>query len=184
MLRGLGKKDLMRRAIIGLSILVLTVLAFGFINVSGKRSTPKTDPLASLRPYLVGLSVPDAQAAARWYEEKLGFEETGESNEPNGTRTIVVERGPFAIELLQIRNSYSITKYVEAHRPSSFRLQGIVKLGFAVDDLDSVLTELAARNVPILQKTTELKQFRLRYLLIQDNNGNVIQLFDHRGFEK
>lgn len=40
-----------------------------------------------------------------------------------------------------------------------------------------------SENAPIIQKITKLTQFRLRFLLIQDNNG-VIQLFDHKGFDK
>ena len=182
------KKSLATWATIGPAILVLAIVAFRAGDISGKAEAaqvePEKAPPAGLRPYLTGLSVPNAQSAALWYEDKLGFKQTGESKEPNGTHLIAVERGTVAIELLEIRNSYSIAKYVPAYRPTSLQLQGIVKVGFAVDDLDSALTELKAHDVPIVLGITELKQFQLRFLLIQDSNGNVIQLFDHKGVKK
>lgn len=182
------KKTLTIWVTIGSAILAVAIVAFSAGNAPSKveaaQVEPEKAPFASLRPYLTGLSVANAQSAALWYEDKLGFKQTGESKEPNGTHLIVVERGAVAIELLEIKNSYSIAKYVPAYRPTSFQLQGIVKVGFAVDDLDSALKELKARDVPIVLGITELKQFQLRFLLIQDSNGNVIQLFDHKDSKK
>jgi hypothetical protein len=50
------------------------------------------DPLFGLRPFLAGINVPDADTAARWYRESLGFTENGATTF-NGLRQVVVERG-------------------------------------------------------------------------------------------
>lgn len=120
------------------------------------------DPLFGLRPFLAGINVPDADSAARWYRDNLGFTENGAST-VNGLRQVVVERGPYAIEMLSSKDA-----------------KGVSKLGFVVDDLDPVLRELQQRGVHIVRGITALPQFQIRFLLIQDPNGNVIQLFDRR----
>jgi mono/diheme cytochrome c family protein/predicted enzyme related to lactoylglutathione lyase len=122
------------------------------------------DPLSGLRPFLAGVTVPDAEQAARWYRDNLGFTVNG-STTVNGLRQVVVERGPYAIELLS----------TNAPGP-----HGVSKLGFVVDDLDPVLAELERRHVHIVQGLTTLQQFQVRFVLIQDSNGNVIQLFDRK----
>ncbi len=122
------------------------------------------DPLSGLRPFLAGINVPDADSAARWYRDNLGFTENGAST-INGLRQVVVERGPYAIEMLSSKDA---------------KMLGVSKLGFVVDDLDPVLKELQQRGVPIVRGITTLPQFQIRFLLIKDPNGNVIQLFDRR----
>lgn len=122
------------------------------------------DPLVGLRPFLAGINVPDADSAARWYRDNLGFTENGAST-INGLRQVVVERGPYAIEMLSSKDA---------------RALGVSKLGFVVDDLDPVLHELQRRGVHIVRGITTLSQFQIRFMLIQDPNGNVIQLFDRR----
>jgi mono/diheme cytochrome c family protein/predicted enzyme related to lactoylglutathione lyase len=122
------------------------------------------DPLFGLRPYLAGIYVRDADSAARWYQDNLGFTKNGEST-VNGLREVVVERGPYAIEMLSAHDAHAL---------------GVSKLGFVVDDLDPVLRELQQRGVHIVRGITSLPAFQIRFLLIQDPNGNVIQLFDRR----
>jgi mono/diheme cytochrome c family protein/catechol 2,3-dioxygenase-like lactoylglutathione lyase family enzyme len=121
------------------------------------------DPLSGLRPFLAGVAVPDADSAAKWYRDNLGFTENGVTT-VNGLRQVVVERGSYAIELLSTPDAHI----------------GFSKLGFYVDDLTPVLAELRARGVHIVRDLTTLKQFQIRFVLIQDSNGNVIQLFDRR----
>lgn len=149
-------------------------------DTRAKLAALTSDPLFGLRPYLAGLSVPNAQEASRWYQEKLGFTEDGVATDRNGLHQIVVDRGPFAIELLEIKDSYGITKYDSGYTPRSFRLRGLVKLGFVVNDLDLLLPELNRRGVRIVQEITALPAFQLRFLLIEDNNDNVIQIFDRK----
>lgn len=72
------------------------------------------DPLFGLRPFLAGINVPDADTAARWYRENLGFTENGATT-VNGLRQVLVERGPYAIEMLSSKDAKTL---------------GVSKLGF------------------------------------------------------
>jgi mono/diheme cytochrome c family protein len=122
------------------------------------------DPLAGMRPYLAGLTVPDADSAARWYHDRLGFTENSAAT-VNGVRQVVMERGAYAIELFSTHDAHQV---------------GFSKLGFYVDDLTPVLAELRARNVQIVRDLTTLKQFQVRFILIRDVYGDTLQLFDRK----
>jgi predicted enzyme related to lactoylglutathione lyase len=155
----------------------LAAMALCLVPGMVSRAVPQEDPLASIRPYLVSLTVPDARKAAQWYERKLGFAEEGAATDPNGTRMIVLVRNRFAIELLQVGGSFSITAYKPHYRTKSLQLQGISKFGFAVNDLEAAWKQLTLRHVRIVLPVTDLKQFSVRFFEIEDNNGNVIQVF-------
>jgi mono/diheme cytochrome c family protein/catechol 2,3-dioxygenase-like lactoylglutathione lyase family enzyme len=120
------------------------------------------DPFFGIRPFLAGIYVPNARDAADWYRRELGFTVDGESTDSAGRHQVVVERGPYAVELLE--------------GPSAG--YGIAKLGFVVDDLEPVLRQLTQRRVRLVQGLTTLPAFDVRFILIKDNNGNVIQIFD------
>lgn len=156
---------------------VLAALVLCLIPGTVSRAVPAEDPLAGIRPYLVSLTVPDARKAAQWYERKLGFAEEGAAAGPNGARMIVLVRNRFAIELLQVGGSFSITAYRPHYQTNSLRLQGISKFGLAVNDLDGAWRQLKLRQVRVVRPVTELKQFHVRFFEIEDNNGNVIQIF-------
>lgn len=158
----------------------LAAMALCLISGMVSRATPEEDSLASIRPYLVSLTVPDARKAAQWYEQKLGFAEEGAAVGANGTRMIVLVRNRFAVELLQVRNSFSVAAYKPHYRTKSLQLQGISKLGFAVNDLDAAWKQLTLQHVHVVEPITELKQFSVRFFEIEDNNGNVIQVFQAR----
>jgi mono/diheme cytochrome c family protein/catechol 2,3-dioxygenase-like lactoylglutathione lyase family enzyme len=140
------------------------------------------DPLAGMRPYLAGLTVPDADSAARWYHDMLEFTENGAST-VNGVRQVVMERGAYAIELFSTHGSSRAGRGrggVGGNAPLGAQRGGFSKLGFYVDDLTPVLAELRARHVQIVRDLTTLKQFQIRFILIRDIYGDTLQLFDRR----
>lgn len=144
------------------------------------RPSVSTDPLGGLKPYLIGISVPEAQEAATWYEQKLGFKRGGSEKTSSGTVLIVEERPGFAVELLEVEDSFSIHRSNPDYDAASGKLQGMVKLGFAVDDLESALAELKRKEVRVLREITELQSLNVKFFLIADNNRNVIQIFQAR----
>jgi hypothetical protein len=58
-------------------------------------------------------------------------------------------------------------------------LRGVYKFGFWVSDLDAVFQKLKGMGVTMKQeKPMEDKPFNLRYMLIEDIDGNTIQIFE------
>ena len=87
-----------------------------------------------------------------------------------------------AFRTMSDADAWRVATYVRHARRDSIvdPLFGLSKLGFVVDDLAPVLRELQQRGVHIVRGITTLPEFQIRFLLIQDPNGNVIQLFDRR----
>ena len=158
----------------------LVFLGFVLAGTLNAQAQQQSDPLAGFRPYLIGISVPDAQEAAAWYEQKLGFKRFGGMTSGNGTASIVVERDGIAVELLQFKDSFSIRHYRPDYNNDSGRLQGITKFAFAVNDLDAALAEVMRNNVHVIREITELKALGVKFFVIEDNNGNVIQIFQSK----
>jgi catechol 2,3-dioxygenase-like lactoylglutathione lyase family enzyme len=158
-------------------LLVLTIVLAG---VAQGQNPGGADPLSGFRPYLIGISVPDLQQAATWYEQKLGFKRGGSEKTDTGTALIVEESPGIAVELLQFGGSFSIRRSNPDYDTASGKLQGIVKIGFAVDNLEAAVADLKRKQVRVIREITELKSFNVKFFLIEDNNGNVIQLFQAR----
>jgi catechol 2,3-dioxygenase-like lactoylglutathione lyase family enzyme len=158
-------------------LLVLTIVLAG---IAQGQNPGGADALGGFRPYLIGISVPNAQQAAAWYEEKLGFKRGGSEKTDTGTILIVEESLGFAVELLQFDGSFSIHRSNPDYDTASGKLQGIVKIGFAVDNLEAALADLKRKQVRVIREITELKSFNVKFFLIEDNNGNVIQVFQAR----
>jgi catechol 2,3-dioxygenase-like lactoylglutathione lyase family enzyme len=159
------------------SVKRLFVLATVALGVAQGQTPAGTDPLSGFRPYLIGVSVPNAQEAATWYEQKLGFKRGGSDKTDNGTTLIVEESPGIAVELLQFDGSFSIRRSNPDYDTVSQKLQGIVKIGFAVDNLEAALADLKRKKVRVIREITELKSLNVKFFLIEDNNGNLIQLF-------
>ena len=88
------------------------------------------------------LSVPDVDASAQWYKEKLGLTTVMEGPRQGKTIVVVLEGGGLIVELIQLADAGPTTKaFGLAH--------GIVKAGLIVDDLDKTIAALRARGVPI-----------------------------------
>jgi len=116
------------------SLVFFTMALAGTMNAQPQR---QSDPLEGFRPYLIGISVPDARDAAAWYKQKLGFKSYGATTSADGTTLVVVERGGFALELLQFKDSFSIRHYRPDYDRASEKLQGITKFAFGVNNLEA-----------------------------------------------
>jgi catechol 2,3-dioxygenase-like lactoylglutathione lyase family enzyme len=155
----------------------LIFLGLALAGMTNVQTHPQGDPLEGFRSYLIGISVPDAREAAAWYEQKLGFKLEGASTADDGTIMVVVERDGIAVELLQFKDSFSIRRYRVDYSNASGRLQGIFKFAFAVSNLEAAVVEMKRQNVHVIREITELKALDVKFFVIEDNNGNVIQFF-------
>lgn len=158
-------------------LIFLGLALAGMTNVQTHR---QSDPLEGFRPYLIGISVPDAREAAAWYEQELGFKREGASTADDGTTMVVVERNGIAVELLQFKDTFSIRLCPPDYSNASGKLQGIMKFAFAVNNLDAALADAKRHNVHVTREITELKALDVKFFVIADNNGNVIQIFQAR----
>ena len=128
-----------------------------------------------LRPYLLGISVGDLESSVRWYAQNLGFRvESGPVWPRPRAGFAVLEQDAFRLELIEMADSLP---RAEAVRGSAVSLQGVFKLAFLVDEVDEAHAALRARGVRIRMAPADSPETGMRFCLIEDPDGNVIQLY-------
>lgn len=135
---------------------------------------------ADARPYWAGISVSDADASARWYEEKLHFGLTKKMDLPqHKLRIVFLELNGFTLELVEFKDSVSFDtarKRIPELKDRD-KLRGFVKLGFLVGNVDVLAGELKRAGVKLRIELTEDRAFGNKFFLVEDPDGNVLQFF-------
>jgi catechol 2,3-dioxygenase-like lactoylglutathione lyase family enzyme len=123
----------------------------------------------------VAIIVPNAEKTAGWYQAKLGFHITNRSTAPSGVaRNVTVESGYGMIEIIEHAQSIPLEPLIPD--PAQRRLvRGISKVGFFVQDLDTLEKTLKGRAVDIVSPTFRDRDLRLESFIIRDGDGNYVQ---------
>lgn len=117
----------------------------------------------------MALETPDIDRAVRWYSRIFSAEAVNSFSEP--TYELRILRGPdLIIELVQRKPSRPNT--VEGH-------SGLSKSGVVIDDLDLAVQRWTSEDVIILGRRIHDDALGLDTVVLQDPDGNMIQVFGH-----
>src|SRR5205085_11067850 len=120
----------------------------------------------------------DVDASVTWYEENLGFKTVKRMELPQyDLRLAFLELNGFRVELIESKKSFSVKKYVPDYQDGSGLLQGLTKVGFMVNKIEPFARNLKKRGIPFVVELREDKEFAVKFFIILDNNGNLIQFF-------
>ena len=127
-------------------------------------------------PQFFALSVADAAAEARWYQEVLGLKVQRDFRPPGtAIHVVLLKSDALMIELLQHPEAKPLTQ-----APDRFLVHGIFKVGFSVPDLDATVQALKAKGVVFIYEITKDPATGLRFAICKDREGNEIQIFSPR----
>jgi lactoylglutathione lyase len=141
----------------------------------GPRAPALANPFAAMQPYLVGLSVADAERSAKWYVEMLGFREIRRMDlSDHGLKIVFLRTGSFRLELVEKKGSAPLRSYAPAVKDDML-VQGVKKFAFLVSDVDAAASALRTRGVPFEVEPFVDKEMKLRSFLVGDPDGNVVQ---------
>jgi catechol 2,3-dioxygenase-like lactoylglutathione lyase family enzyme len=148
-----------------------------WLAVSAAFAQPATDaaPVATAAGAFFALTVPDVDASARWYSEKLGLAVLMRDTGPDKTRVVVLEGGGLIVELIQ-RGTAGGDKS-PAPAPGDLPVRGFFKGGAIVADFDRTMATLKARGVEIAFGPFPARSNQRANVIIKDNAGNLIQFF-------
>ena len=138
-----------------------------------------SSPVATARGAFYALSVPDADAAATWYIEKLGLKVLMQPPERNGAQVVVIGGGGLIVELIEQQGAVPLKQAAPEVKHDTMVL-GLFKAGVIVDDWEGLLAALKARGVPIALGPFPRSAEQRANLIIRDNNGNYIQFVESR----
>jgi len=142
-------------------------------------TTPELAPLATARGAFIALSVPDADAAAAWYSEKLGLKVIMRPPEQGGVQMIALGGGGLLVELIEQPGAAPMRQLAPQVGHDTM-VHGLFKAGVIVDDWEGLVAGLKARGVPIAIGPFPASAEQRANLIIRDNNGNYLQFFSNR----
>jgi catechol 2,3-dioxygenase-like lactoylglutathione lyase family enzyme len=148
-----------------------------WLAVATAFAQPATDPTPAATAFgaFFALTVPDIDASARWYSEKLGLAVTMRDTGPDKTRVVVLEGGGLIVELIQRPDAGR--EKSPAAKGDDLPARGFFKGGAIVTDFDRTLATLRARGVEIAFGPYPAKADQRANVIIRDNAGNLIQFF-------
>jgi catechol 2,3-dioxygenase-like lactoylglutathione lyase family enzyme len=150
------------------------LLCFAPLSMAAQ-TTPVAPAFATTGAFLA-LSVPDLEASAAWYAEKLGLQVIMDPPAHDGIRVKVLEGGGLIVELLH--NPAAVPLRTAAPSIShTTQVHGLFKAGFMVTDYDRTLATLRERGVEIAMGPFPARDGQRANVIIRDNAGNLLQLF-------
>jgi catechol 2,3-dioxygenase-like lactoylglutathione lyase family enzyme len=162
-----------------LALIFLVFAILGYVASPLKSAMTDPNPLATVRPNAVTISVPELDLAVRWYSEKLGFREVQRKSYPEfKTSLAFLELNGYRVELIEDGSSQPGVR--RADPPAHTAIQGISQFSFFTTDLNGVRSELIRRGTPITWEF-ENAELGLKFLFIRDLNGNLIQYIQKLG---
>jgi catechol 2,3-dioxygenase-like lactoylglutathione lyase family enzyme len=138
------------------------------------------DSSISIKPYLNSITVSNLDSTIMWYHNNLGFNLTKKTEMPEySLRIAFMELDNFHLELIEFKEfvSYSEIKNYFKIISDRAKIQGFFKLGFLVDNLQKITERLKRNSVKFERNITQDKELGVKFILVDDNNGNAIQLF-------
>ena len=137
---------------------------------------PMNPPFTAVSGGFVAISVPDLEASANWYTDKLGLIVVKHAMSPDKKSVATILQGNgLSVELIWLADAVSLSNI--APGKGSHQVHGIFKAGIFVDDLDSVLKQLKSRNVTMAFEPFYDASMQCRMFAIRDNNGTILQFF-------
>ena len=160
----------MRKAIVVLVLLSLPLV----ISTQSPQAAGNQASIVESRGAFIGISVPDVQASANWYSEKLGLQVIFQPPPSGPSRVIVLEGGGLIVELLQDTRAVPLSQAAPSIT-ANYLVHGVFKAGVIVKHYDKLLTALQERGIPIALGPFPETAEQPANLLIRDNAGNFIQ---------
>jgi len=147
-----------------------------FICLIAVLSIQAQDKLSFAGKQFIALSVANTDSTSRWYEDVFQLALLKEIRTPdNRIHTRIIGNGQLVVEIIQTRNSKSLEE-LKLNKGQPFNVRGPFKYGFYVRDLAQAEAYLHEKNVVIKHEIFEDQDTHSKSLILQDNNGNLIQL--------
>lgn len=122
----------------------------------------------------IALSVPDLDASANWYAEKLSLQTVKQAISADKKSAVTILQGNgLAVELIWLAQAVSLSS-IAPELQGSHQLYGIFKAGIFVEDMDSALKQLKSLDVIVAFEPFFDAAMECRMFAIRDNNSPAV----------
>lgn len=135
-----------------------------------------------LTPHLLGIVVKNVDSSAKWYEEKLEFKvyEKMDFPEYDSLKIYFLKQGNFEIELIEKKTSFSIKNLRPDYDINKDPLRGISKITFLTENIAQVFTKVKQSGAKIAYELVNDKTRGVSFFIIEDPDGNMVQLIEKK----
>ena len=131
-----------------------------------------------LQSYRAALSVSNVNEISRWYQDVLGFRFSRRMDfDDYGVHIEFLDANGFGLELIEKQGSKPKKELAPDLEDISL-LHGYTKIGFLVDNINEVAASLKEKDVTIVYDVTDDPEEDIRWMIIKDPDGNIIQFFE------
>ncbi|MEO5800760.1 MAG: VOC family protein [Gemmatimonadales bacterium] len=143
---------------------------FLLATTAAKAQRAADGPMSFATGGFIALSVPDLEASARWYAEKLGLARKMTVPRQGSLAGVILLEGPgLSVELIQLDSARAGPERPEMQH-------GISKAGILVSNFDSTVARLRARGVVFFFGPYPARNNNRANVAFKDNSGNLIQI--------
>ena len=127
----------------------------------------------NMKPWLVGITVSNLDSVSLWYRKHLGFKHINTIGEAGNRRNIIALDG-FVLELFEPSN---VLLYNTLEEPQEYL--GIRKLSFGTPNFDDFSSLIENPSIDyVFPPDSTSSAWASRSMIILDNEGNWVQIFD------
>ena len=149
-----------------------TVLFIFFLVIAGIVRSQE------FKPYFSAIVVRNIDSSIAWYKKVLGLQLRNRTDAPErGFIQANLHNEEMLIELIQVDSSLSKEKILK-EQPSRTRIQGLMKFGFVVKDIDGLYKQLKDQNIKFTGRMVTDPVNNKKTFLINDPDDNLIQFFE------
>ena len=153
--------------------------ALALVALSCQSTTRPAQRQTAVQQQFWALAVRDL-STADWYVRNFGMSVRHEIAAPDGSSRVKILASEAAvIELQQHRDAVPRGALRQGIR--DYEVHGYFKVGWFVADLDAEYARLVNNGVTVRLKPVEQREFGIRFFMIADPEGNLIQLFQRIG---
>ena len=137
-----------------------------------------------LKPLHQGISVPDVDASAAWYETVFGFRVISDAVVPRlCARIVFLELDGFQLELFQYLGEDGHPLPEERRHPDEdLKTCGTKHVAYGVKDMAAMMAHLKAHQVTVIKPPFDMNGDWVCF--IADNSGTLIELIELGGAKK
>ena len=128
-------------------------------------------------PTFFTISVPNMDETVAWYQTMFDMETIRIPPLDTVASIAVLRNKGLMVEVIEHKGSAPVERYVPGLN-RRFLIHGLFKVGFFVRNIDEWVARLERKGAKFRGGLVEDKLNRVRTILVLDNNGNIIQLFE------
>jgi methylmalonyl-CoA/ethylmalonyl-CoA epimerase len=153
------------------------LLIGGFLMMSATSAVAQDNKVSfEITHHHVGISVPNAEESAAWYQKMLGFEVVTRMKDA-GMTVVHIKRGNSYIELFQVDGAKPLPDY-RRDPTKDLGVHGTVHMAFQVSDVFAAVKELKAKGAEVAMAPRDTPG--IAFVFIRDNAGNCFELIQYK----